>query len=113
MKEDLKRHLTKALNLNDEWNRYDYHEDINEDALSEKWLVSGTSYIWKVAVFTAIDSNKCDWVHVCAGIQRSPNSGVDILGILTFPEAENDDIGRVLERVFKCLKSIHPVFHNE
>lgn len=110
MKEFLKNHLESISEFNKDWTVWDYAEDVNPDALSDDWLENRTSYIYKVGVLTAIDANKCDWVEVVIGCQRSENSDIEIKGVLNFQDGENDDIGRVLERTINLLKTIHPVF---
>lgn len=88
-----------------------YQENINPDAANgEAWLDNNTSYIWKVAVLTVIDDNKCDWVKVFIGHQRKPESAPEFIGCLNWNDGENDDIGRCLDRYLDLMRSIHPVF---
>lgn len=92
-----------------------YSEDINPDAVSgsEQWLKNRTSFIWKTAVLTLIDANKCDWVYVAYGTQRDEKAAPLFVGVVYFDEGENDDIGRVMERFNKLLLRHHPVFDPE
>lgn len=110
MKNELKKVLLSQQNFYKEGAVFDYSESINEDALSEDWLKNRTSYIYKVGVLTAIDSNKCDWVYVVIGSQRHPKSPVQIIGILHFESGENDDIRSVIDRAVDLLNYSHPVF---
>jgi hypothetical protein len=87
-----------------------YIEDVNEDALTDEWLNKGTSYIYKVGVFAAIDSNKCDYLHIVIGTQRDDVSTPEIKGYFYFSEGENDDVARVMSRAMRCLERMHPVF---
>lgn len=87
-----------------------YKEDANQDALTDEWLENRTSYIYKVGVLCAIDSNKCDFVHIAIGTQRDQNSTPELKGSFYFDEGENDDMGRVIKRAIQCLELIHPVF---
>ena len=87
-----------------------YVEDVNEDALSNKWLETQTSYIWKVGVLAVIDPNKCDWCYLHIGHQRNPKAEPEYVGCLCWRDGENDDIGRCLARYLKVAALIHPVF---
>lgn len=109
MKKFLKEEILKKV-VKPEFYSFDYAENKNNDALTEKWLENRTSYIYKVGVLTAMDSNKCDFVHVVIGTQRDENSEPELKGYFWFGEGENDDMGRVIERAFELLKSIHPAF---
>jgi len=116
MKDFLKQYL---MDKNPKMKEYDddgmyfwqYHEDVNKDALTEDWLENSTSYIYKVGVLCAIDSNKCDFVHIAIGTQRDDKCTPEIKGSFYFNEGENDDMGRVIKRAIECLEFIHPVFH--
>ena len=79
---------------------------------TEEWLENRTSYIYKVGTLAAIDANKCDWVYVAIGTQRSEHSPVQIIGVLHFEEGENDDMGRVIKRVSQLLAYTHPAFED-
>ena len=100
--------LNKIINPN--YYSFDYLENTNIDALSEDWLENNTSYIYKVAVMTAIDVNKCDFVHIVIGTQRKIISEPELKGYFYFSEGENDDMGEVIKRAFNLLQSIHPAF---
>lgn len=113
MKKFLKDHLNTISEINEEWTDFEYSEDINIDALYYDWLESGTSYIYKVGVLCAIDSNKCDWAHVVIGVQRSENSEMEIKGQFYFNQGENDDMGRVTNRAFNLMQHMHPAFEVE
>lgn len=110
MKKFLKKHLKTISKLDDKYTSWEYSEDVNLDALSDEWLENRTSFIYKVGVLCAIDSNKCDWVHIAIGTQRSKDSEMEIKGTFYFNEGENDDMGRVIDRAFKLLQHIHPAF---
>lgn len=86
-----------------------YSEDVNEDALSDKWLESKTSYIWKVGTLAQWDSNKCDYIRVFIGHERAPGQ-YEFIGMLHYSDGENDDPGRCLRRYPECLADVHPVF---
>lgn len=87
-----------------------YAENVNEDALSNKWLDTGTGYIWTVAALAVIDPNKCDWVYLYIGHLRSPTAKPEYIGCLHWRSGENDDIGRCLRRYLEIAEFIHPVF---
>ncbi len=70
MKEFLKNYLIKEKKISPEYYRFNYSEDVNEDALSNDWLESGTSFIYKVGVLTAVDSNKCDFAQIAIASMR-------------------------------------------
>lgn len=110
MKEFLKEQLKSQGEYSDEWTVWDYTEDVNEDANSNDWLENNTSYVYRVATLCAIDRNKCDWLDIAIGTQRSEGADFELTGILRFKRGENDDIGRVLKRAMECLKYSHPVF---
>lgn len=108
MEQTLRKHFSnRGL---EECGYWCYQESVSPDALTSAWLDNRTSYIWKVGVLTVIDSNKCDWVHLVVGMQRDDKSDPIIIGELYFPQGENDDIARVLQRTIELLKPIHPVF---
>ena len=110
MEQYLKEQLKGISEFDDDWTNWQYSEDVNEDALTDAWLDNRTSYIYKVGVMCAIDSNKCDWVHVAIGVQRSENSDMELKGVFHFNEGENDDMGRVVDRAFKLMQYTHPAF---
>ena len=110
MEQFLKDHLKTISEFNEDWTSWQYSEDVNTDALSEDWLENRTSYIYKVGVLCAIDANKCDWVHIAIGTQRSENSEMEVKGVFYFNEGENDDMGRVIDRAFKLIQYTHPAF---
>lgn len=87
-----------------------YAENVNPDALTDKWIESNTSYIWKVGVLVVADPNKCDWVYLYIGHQRQPSAGFEFIGKLYWRDGENDDIGASLRRYVSLANSIHPVF---
>lgn len=100
---------TQVCTYKDDRKVYDYH--INPDAINgDDWLNNGTSYIWKVGVLVLTDRNKCDWVNVLVGVQRSPEETPYLIGKLNFPEGENDDCGRVLSRAMNLIKYTYPIF---
>ena len=109
MEKFLKEELLKKISKPEYYSFY-YDENNNKDALTNDWLENRTSYIYKVAVMTAIDSNKCDFAHVVIGVQRGKDSEPELKGYFYFSEGENDDMGRVIERAFKLLQYIHPAF---
>ena len=91
-----------------------YDEDTSPDAIKgDEWLVSGTSYIYKVGVLATWDSNKCDWVNVFIGHQRGLESEPEFIGHLYYQDGENDDIGRNLRRYLRLLTWMHPVFEDK
>lgn len=109
MEKFLKEELLKKIGQ-PEYYSFNYSENNNSDVLTDKWLDNGTSFIFKVAVMTAIDRNKCDFAHVVIGTQRGEDSEPELKGYLYFGEGENDDMGRVIERAFELLRYIHPAF---
>jgi hypothetical protein len=109
MNEFLKQELLKKIS-SPEYYIFEYSEHKNNDALTDAWLENRTSYIYKVAVMTAIDWNKCDFAHIVIGTQRNENAKPELKGYLYFDRGENDDMGRVIERAFKLLQYIHPAF---
>jgi len=108
MENYLKEKLKAISEFNDEWTTWDYSEDVNEDALTDAWLENRTSYIYRVGVLCAIDSNKCDWMHIAIGTQRRKNSDIELKGVFNFNKGENDDMGRVIGRAFKLIQYAHP-----
>lgn len=113
MENTLKQHL--LANKADDFEKYfaiTYTEDINNDALSDKWLDNETSWIYKVGVLTAIDKNKCDEVFIVIDTQRNEQYQPDIIGELRFRRGENDDIMRVIKRAVKLLTQVHSVFED-
>lgn len=113
MKAILKNYLASKYNLLDSYTSWFYSEDVNDDALTDAWLDKRTSYIYKVGVLCAIDSNKCDWANVVIGVQRSNESEVEIKGEFDFNEGENDDMGRVIDRAVQILTFMHPAFDKD
>ncbi len=113
MKDFLKDFLINEKKINKEYYNFEYSEDVNNDALSEDWLENRTSYIYKVGVLAAIDSNKCDFVHVAIASMRGENSTPKIKGYFYFNEGENDDMGRTIDRALKLLQYMHPAFETE
>jgi len=112
MENYLKKHLKETVELNEEWTIWEYSEDVNEDVPNDEWLQNNTSYIYKVGVLCAIDSNMCDWAHIVIGTQHDVDSEIEIKGVFYFNEGEHDDMGRVIERALFCLKHMHPAFEN-
>jgi len=91
----------------------DYAEQINPDALTDKWLQRRTSYIWKVGVLAQTDSNKTDYARLFIGHERTPGQP-EFIGVLYWHDGENDDIGRCLPRYVACAQMLsHPVFHDD
>lgn len=84
MKQFLKDYLLNEKNIISEYYNFHYSEDVNNDALSEDWLENRTSYIYKIAVLTAINSNKCDYVHVVIASMRGENTTPEIKGYFYF-----------------------------
>lgn len=90
-----------------------YAEDVNPDAINgDDWLKNRTPYIWKIGVLITNDSNKCDWVDVFIAHEREPNN-IDFIGHLNWPDGENDDIGRSVQRYVKLLQNNHYIFEVE
>lgn len=112
MEDFLKKHLQAVTELHEDWTTWRYMEDVNKDALSDDWLENRTSFIYKVGILAAIDANKCDWVYVVIGMQRSEHSAIQIIGVLHFEEGENDDMGRVIKRFSGLLARTHPAFED-
>lgn len=110
MKHILKEAILGRFDFDEYWTSWRYSENVNPDALTEDWLKSRTSYIYKVGVLAAIDANKCDWACIAIGTQREENSPVQVIGVLRFNEGENDDMGRVIKRATQLLSGIHPAF---
>jgi len=86
-----------------------YEETVNPDAINgDAWLENNTPYIWKVGVLCQWDSNKFDYCRVFIGHEREPGN-IDFIGMLYWPDGENDDIGRSLQRYLHCIDKIgHP-----
>lgn len=110
MKKELTEHLKSVYKIDEEYTVWHYHDDVNNDALSQDWLDKNTSYIYKVSIVLAIDSNKCDWVYLAIGMQRSDKSDPIVLGSLHFKEGENDDMGRTLQRTIELCQYAHSAF---
>jgi len=110
MKEFLKNHLKSISEFDDEWTSWEYSEDVNEDANTDAWLENRTSFVYKVGVLCAIDSNKLDWIDIAIGTQRIEGSEFEVKGTLSFHRGENDDVGRVIKRAVDCMKYINPIF---
>ena len=87
-----------------------YSEDVNEDVTTGDWLENRTSFIYKVGVLAAIDNNKCDYVYIAIGTQRTESSEPVLKGSFYFNQGENDDMGRVIKRALNCLEFIHSAF---
>lgn len=111
MEKFLKDELLKKID-DPRYYYFTYEENINNDVLDDTWLDKRTSYIYKVAVMTAIDKNKCDFAHIVIGVQRGQFPSQELKGYFYFKQGENDDMGRVIERAVKLLKDIHPAFDN-
>lgn len=109
MKDFLKQELLGKIS-DPKYYSFDYLDNVNNDVPNNVWLENQTSFIYKVAVMTAIDSNKCDFAHVVIGTQRYKDSEPELKGYLYFCEGENDDMGRVIERAFRLLPLIHSAF---
>ena len=117
MEEFLKEKLRSSYDIyEDEEEGYGafwkYSEDVNEDALTNAWLDNRTSFIYKVGVLCAIDSNKCDFAYIAIGVQRKDFYEPELKGIFCFDEGENDDIARVLKRAMNLLPDMHCVFED-
>ena len=113
----MKNYLKEYLFLNypdvkeyENYYNFYYSENENRDALTNDWLDNKTSYIYKVGVLCAIDSNKCDFVHVVIGSQRAEYSEAEFKGYFYFKDGDNDDMGKTLERALEVMKNIHPAF---
>ena len=112
MKELLTTSLKSIQTLQSDDAYWQYSEDVNNDALSDAWLENSTSYIYKIGIVAAIDSNKCDWVYVAIGMQRTEHSSPIVIGTLHFKEGENDDMGRTIKRASTLLAYLHPAFED-
>jgi len=110
MKDFLKQSMGQFDRYDSDWTSWRYAENLNQDVANGFWLESETSFIYKVSVLAAIDANKCDWADIAIGIQRSPNSRNEFIGLLRFKHGENDDIGRVLIRALNLINNLHPAF---
>lgn len=109
----LRQNADKLAPLDDSYPDYrDYQENVNEDALTDAWLKTNTSYIWKVGVLAQWDSNKCDWMRLFIGHERGPGR-LEFIGMLYFQDGENDDIGRCLKRYLNVAANIHPVLDGD
>jgi len=96
--------------LDDMWpDCREYAENENTDALTDEWVKSGTTYIWKTGVLAQWDSNKCDHVKLFIGHERSPGH-MQFIGVLCWSGGENDDIGRSLASYCDAATRLHPVF---
>ncbi len=97
---------------NSDWKVYDtqYAENEQPEALDDSWLDKGVSYIWKVAVLSLTDSNKCDFLKVYVATQRNEESEPEYHGVLYFSDGENNDVGRVIKRAVDLMKVCHPVY---
>jgi hypothetical protein len=81
-----------------------YVENISPLAIKEnEWLDANTSWIYKVGVLVVGDTNKMDWVTVYIAKQRNEREDYDLIGKLYFNQGENDDMSKVLARVYACL----------
>ena len=110
----LKNFLTERANkfakLDKSWpDCRDYHEKVNDDALTDAWLENGTTYIWKVGILAQWDSNKCDHAYLFIGHERRPGN-YQYIGMLFWEDGENDDIGRSLSSYLEIASFIHQVF---
>jgi hypothetical protein len=47
------------------------------------------------------------------GLQRIRQSTPEFIGFYHFPEGENDDCGRIIKRIVKCLQQADMVFEDE
>lgn len=87
-----------------------YVEHANDGVLDDGWMVDGSSFIWKVGLLAVVDSNKADWVKVLIATEHQPGC-VEMMGKMDFPKGVNDDVGRVLNRVFSLFTKLdHPIF---
>ncbi len=85
-----------------------YAEHCNDDAIDgDRWLETGTSYIWKVGLLGVVDSNKADWGWLHIAHQRDDESKPEIIGALHWAQGENDDVGRCLQRYVYALNASH------
>lgn len=100
-----------GYDLDDDWTAVAYRESQNDDALSDAWLESDTSYIWRVGVLVLYDNNKCDWCRILIGTQRSEASVAKVIGMLEWEGGENDDPARTVKRAMEMASIVHPVFH--
>lgn len=113
MKEYLSNIVKNQLipNYDENWTSWNYLEDTNKDVIDGTWLENRTSFIYKVGVSIAIDANKSDWVYLAIGVQRqNENSSNQLIGTLSFPNGENGDIGRVVQRAVKLMRYATPLF---
>ena len=110
MEQFLKDELKRIFQFDEDWTHWEYNEHLNTDAISDAWIENNNSFIYRVGVLSAIDSNKCDWVHVIIGVERSKDTKFKVIGEFHFNQGENDDIGRVMDRSFYLIKNMHPVF---
>ena len=93
--------------------RATYKEGVNNDARSERseaWLKNHTSYIWKVGVLTLVDANKCDWGYAWIGILRNDTSLPELVGKFMFPDGENTDVFRVVQRAVALMQGADILF---
>jgi len=88
-----------------------YDEDKNEDAKSDKWSETNTSYIYATGTLLFCDANKSDWCTLIIGTSRDANyNSIEIHGVLHFKEGENADCRRVLDRALESAAHLHPIF---
>lgn len=110
MKEFLRQYLINEKGINPQYYIFGYDEDVNDDALTDAWLENNTSYIYKVGVLTAIDANKCDFIHIVIGTQRMLGWEFEVKGYFHFNRGENDDVAVTIKRAMGMLQYIHPIF---
>ena len=102
-----------GFKVDDDWTHCVYRQNTNDDAKTDAWLASGTSYIWRVGVLTIWDANKCDQCGVVFGHRREPGYDHQVIGWANWSEGENDDPARTWQRVIDLAAETHPVFHND
>ncbi len=90
-----------------------YIEHVNPDAAgnAQAAIEAGTSFVHRVGVLAAWDSNKCDEAWLLLG-QQQDGEAPRCVGVFFWEQGENDDIGGVLQRFYALTQTLrHPVFH--
>ena len=99
MKSFLENELKTTFDIGN-YTSWFYEESINDPK----------SFIYKVAVCCAIDSNKADWCIIALGTQRAVGFSPEIHGTMRFKRGENDDPGNILRRMTELLEKAGPLF---
>jgi len=112
MEQFLKAKATELGHYDPDWDHCDYREsDVPAADDGDAWLETKQSFIRRVGVLAVWDSNKTDYAGLFYGMMRSADSQPIFVGFQWFPEGENDDIGRLLDRYSNCIAQVgHPVF---